>query len=85
MKISLISSKVTLSFLIFLITFLSPPPALSFIPLEKVAFKGGITKPYLYALTNCGKNSRPRFELDGKNSAVPLNQSLSAVTFVPIT
>ena len=60
MKISLISSKVTLSFLIFLITFFpSPPPALSFIPLEKVAFKGGITKVYLYALTNCGKIPGP--------------------------
>ena len=41
MKISLISSKVTLSFLIFLIAFFSSPPALSFIPIEKVAFKGG--------------------------------------------
>ena len=60
MKISLISSKVTLSFLIFLITFFpSPPPVLSFIPLEKVAFKGGITKAYLYALTNCGKIPGP--------------------------
>ena len=59
MKISLISSKVTLSFLIFLITFFASPPALSFIPLEKVAFKGGITKPYLYALTNCGKIPGP--------------------------
>ena len=61
MKISLISSKVTLSFLIFLITFFSspPPPALSFIPLEKVAFIGGITKAYLYALTNCGKIPGP--------------------------
>ena len=59
MKISLISSKVTLSFLIFLITFFPSPPAVSFIPLEKVAFKGGITKPYLYALTNCGKIPGP--------------------------
>ena len=59
MKISLISSKVTLSFLIFLITFFSPPPALSFIPLEKVAFKGGVAKPYLCALTNCGKIPGP--------------------------